>query len=87
MCIERLERRNAGLPRFNFWIGAEMLEGFVQLFERPSEDEGAELVVVPDDARAMATVRASDEFDVSQKALVFVHASYAEEDLRASWSG
>ena len=61
MCIERLERRNAGLPRFNFWIGAEMLEGFVQLFERPSEDEGAELVVVPDDARAMATVRASDE--------------------------
>jgi predicted kinase len=32
VCIERLERRNAGLPRFNFWTGPEMLEGFVQLF-------------------------------------------------------
>jgi hypothetical protein len=61
VCIERLERRNAGLPRFNFLIGPEMLEGFVQLFERPSEDEGAGVVVVPDDERPTAAVRVHDE--------------------------
>jgi hypothetical protein len=61
VCIERLERRNAGLPRFNFMIGPEMLEGFVQLFERPSEDEGASVVVVPDDERPTAAVRVPDE--------------------------
>jgi predicted kinase len=42
----RLEKRNANLPRYNFWIGPETLQAFVGLYERPGEDEGAALVVV-----------------------------------------
>lgn len=42
----RLEERNTRLPRFNFWIGLDTLEAFIGLFEAPSDDEGAELVVV-----------------------------------------
>jgi len=44
----RLEARNASLPRFNFWIGPDTLQGFAELFETPTDDEGAELVIVQD---------------------------------------
>ena len=44
----RLEERNARLPRYNFWIGPDTLEAFVGLFEVPTDDEGAKLVVVRD---------------------------------------
>jgi hypothetical protein len=42
----RLEVRNAHLPPFNFGIDPESLLGFSALFERPSNVEGAEVVVV-----------------------------------------
>ena len=42
----RLERRNARLPRYNFSIDPVTMEAFTGLFEVPSSDEGAELVVV-----------------------------------------
>ena len=42
----RVNERNARLPRYNFHIDPETLEGFVGLFEVPSDDEGAEIVVV-----------------------------------------
>ena len=42
----RLEERNAQLPRYNFRIEPETLQGFLELFEVPSAHEGAELVVV-----------------------------------------
>lgn len=42
----RLTERNAHLPRYNFHIDPGMLIGFAGLFEVPTEDEGAELVVV-----------------------------------------
>jgi hypothetical protein len=48
----RLEARNARLPRFNFWIGPDTLEAFTALFEAPTEDEGAEVVVIRDSARS-----------------------------------
>src|SRR5262249_45528046 len=50
----RLVRRNAALPPYNFQIDPETLQAFVGLFEPPSADEGAELVVVrhvPETAR------------------------------------
>jgi predicted kinase len=40
----RLEARNAKLPRYNFQIDPGTLQGFVGLFEVPSEQEGAEVV-------------------------------------------
>jgi predicted kinase len=43
---QRLAERNAKLPPHNFRIDPETLHGFVSLFEPPSADEGAELVVV-----------------------------------------
>lgn len=42
----RLEARNAHLPSFNFRIDPESLVGFTALFERPSNAEGAELIVI-----------------------------------------
>jgi len=48
----RLDARNARLPRFNFRIEPEMLQAFAGLFEIPTGDEGAELVVVRDVAAA-----------------------------------
>ena len=48
---DRLELRNAHLPPFNFRIDPESLAGFSALFERPSETEGAEVVVIRDGAR------------------------------------
>ena len=42
----RLERRNADLPRYNFHIDASTLEGFLQMIQRPTPDEGAQIVIV-----------------------------------------
>jgi predicted kinase len=42
----RLDERNAKLPQFNFSISSETLQGFMAMFEPPSENEGAEIVVV-----------------------------------------
>ena len=47
----RLEERNATLPPYNFWIGPDMLQAFVGVFEVPSDDEGADVVVVRDVSR------------------------------------
>lgn len=44
----RLAVRNARLPRYNFWIGPDTLEAFTALFEVPTDDEGATVVVVRD---------------------------------------
>jgi hypothetical protein len=46
---------NAKLPRYNFYIDPETLQGFLGLFERPSEQEGAELVVVQNVAQPGST--------------------------------
>ena len=46
----RLEIRNALLPPFNFYIDPATLVGFGALFEAPSTDEGAEVLVVRDPA-------------------------------------
>ena len=43
----RLTSRNAALPRHNFAIDPATLLSFVGLFERPSSDEGATLLVPP----------------------------------------
>ena len=43
----RLQARNARLPPHNFAIDPDLLEKFVLLFERPSDDEGAELELIP----------------------------------------
>ena len=45
---ERLARRNASLPRFNFYIDPATLEGFLDMVQRPSPDEGATVVFVGD---------------------------------------
>lgn len=42
----QLEQRNATLPRYNFHIGPDTLDGFTHMFEIPAPDEGAEVVVV-----------------------------------------
>jgi predicted kinase len=44
----RLEQRNAHLPRFNFHIDPASLVAFAGLFEPPTADEGADVVVVRD---------------------------------------
>jgi hypothetical protein len=41
-----LEERNTKLPKYNFHIDPETLQGFLALFEVPSDNEGAEIVVV-----------------------------------------
>ena len=41
-----LEARNAKLPQYNFKIDPQLLDTFVDLFEAPTREEGAELVVV-----------------------------------------
>jgi predicted kinase len=42
----RLAERNATLPQYNFFIDPETLTGFLGLFEAPTADEGASVVVV-----------------------------------------
>jgi hypothetical protein len=42
---DRIERRNQKLPAHNFAIPARMLERFIEMYEEPSESEGAELVI------------------------------------------
>lgn len=49
--LERLTLRNSRLPRYNFQIDPETLEGFLDLYEAPSDREGAEVVVVQDFAQ------------------------------------
>lgn len=44
--LVRLERRNADLPRYNFYIDPGTLEGFLAMIQRPSLDEGAQVVMV-----------------------------------------
>ena len=46
----RLEARNALLPPFNFFIDPASFLGFSALFEPPSPEEGANVVVVADPA-------------------------------------
>ena len=42
---DRLMKRNADLPRYNFHIDPSTLDTFLAMFERPSRDEGAQLLV------------------------------------------
>lgn len=42
----RLDLRNAHLPAFNFYIDRDSLEAFISIFETPSAEEGADLLVV-----------------------------------------
>lgn len=44
----RLKARNAHLPQYNFRIDPGMLDVFLSLFEEPSIDEGARIVVIED---------------------------------------
>lgn len=53
----RLEARNAKLPRYNFRIDPETLQGFLGLFEVPSEHEGADLVVVQDPTQPSTAIK------------------------------
>jgi len=46
---ERIRKRNDSLPPFNFRIEPAMLDLFAGLFEIPSPDEGAPIVVVESD--------------------------------------
>lgn len=50
----RLEDRNAHLPQFNFLIEPQTLGAFVDMYERPAADEGAEVIVIRDTADAIA---------------------------------
>jgi len=45
---KRLDVRNATLPPFNFYIDLATLVGFGSLFEIPTSEEGADVVVVTD---------------------------------------
>jgi predicted kinase len=42
----RITARNDALGRYNFEIADDALEAYISLFEKPSEDEGAAVVVV-----------------------------------------
>ena len=46
----RVEVRNACLPKYNFRIDPGMLDVFVSLFETPSIDEGAQIVIIDRDS-------------------------------------
>jgi predicted kinase len=59
----RLEERNAKLPRYNFHIDPATLQGFVGLFEEPSGQEGAELVVVRNVAQPGSTAANASKHD------------------------
>ena len=52
----RLERRNASLPAYNFYVSPELLQSFIGLFEVPSRIEGAELVLVGDASPGLGRV-------------------------------
>jgi hypothetical protein len=45
---ERLARRNANLPQFNFYIDPATLADFLQMVQRPAPDEGATVLFVGD---------------------------------------
>jgi predicted kinase len=60
----RLAERNANLPQYNFLIDPETLTGFLGLFEVPTVDEGAPVVVVQSFDRSGSTgVRVGSEKD------------------------
>jgi hypothetical protein len=60
----RLAERNATLPQYNFFIDPMTLTGFLGLFEVPTVDEGAPVVVVQSFDRSAATgVRVGSEKD------------------------
>lgn len=40
---QRIERRNARLPKWNFWIDPTLLESFISQYEIPLEDEADEI--------------------------------------------
>jgi predicted kinase len=42
--LARIERRNRNLPEHNFAVMPETLQRFIESYEEPSDDEGAELV-------------------------------------------
>jgi len=46
MLKRRLEARNASLPKYNFRINPGMLDEFLDRFEVPSIDEGAQIVII-----------------------------------------
>lgn len=56
----RLERRNLNLPRFNFVVNPPTLVGFLRLFEAPTVDEGAELVVIRENGEVAAEAAAEE---------------------------
>src|SRR5215475_15786014 len=43
---DRLAKRNADLPPYNFEINPDLIEQFSAMYEQPQADEGAELAVV-----------------------------------------
>lgn len=43
---KRLRERNSHLPEYHFWIDPDILEMFVDMYEVPHINEGAEIVVV-----------------------------------------
>lgn len=45
----RVDQRNAELPRFNFRIDPKALDAFAAVFQKPSSDEGADVVLVQND--------------------------------------
>jgi hypothetical protein len=61
----RLVHRNAHLPQFNFVIDPALLESFLAMYERPSDDEGATVIRFRDadaaPAVAAAHARVPDE--------------------------
>jgi predicted kinase len=47
----RLERRNVALPRYNFHVDPATLGVFMEMFQRPSDDDGADVTrLAPPDA-------------------------------------
>jgi predicted kinase len=50
----RLEKRNADLPQYNFAVNVALLEQFTAMYELPTPDEGAELVLADGTAHEAA---------------------------------
>ena len=51
--LRRVETRNARLPKYNFRIDPDMLDVFWGLFEEPSTDEGAPVLVIDGSSRSV----------------------------------
>jgi hypothetical protein len=65
----RLQSRNRDLPKYNFAVPLKALQRFTELYEKPSNDEGAELVYVDgsgsDKDGARVPNRVTDPFPAS----------------------